>query len=95
MKKLWQQKREEMRQKIKDGMKKSKEFKCTCYCACCLRCPICQQSKSEIKSLQDFWLNFAQKYGAGLGYSGKFTQFWSFFIQNPQNIWNLGDHTPA
>jgi hypothetical protein len=50
MKKLWQERREEMRQKIKDGTKKSKEFRCTCNCSCCLKCPICRKSKIEIKS---------------------------------------------
>jgi hypothetical protein len=95
MRAIWQKRRDEMREKIKDGMKKSKEFRCTCDCACCLRCPICQKSKSKIKSFESFWLEFARKYGTGLGYGGKFGQFFPFFIQNPQNIWTSGGRSIA
>jgi hypothetical protein len=98
MRAIWQKRREEMREKIKDGMKKSKEFKCTCDCACCLRCPICQKSLkglSQIKSLQDFWLEFARKYGTGPGYGGKIGQFFPFFVQDPQNLWTFGGRSIA
>jgi hypothetical protein len=93
MRAIWQKRRDEMRQKIKDGMKKAKEFRCTCDCACCKACPRCQNSLkgvSEIKSLQDFWLEFAQKYGTGLGYGGKIGQFLPFFAQDLQNFWTYG-----
>jgi flagellar biosynthesis/type III secretory pathway M-ring protein FliF/YscJ len=98
MKAIWQKRREEMREKIKEGMRKAKEFRCTCDCACCKACPICQNSLkglSKIKSFENFWLEFAQKYGSGLGYGGKFAQFLLFFAHDPQNIWTSGGRTVA
>jgi hypothetical protein len=50
---------------------------------------------SEIKSFKNFRQKFAQKYGTGLGYGGKFTQFLPFSAQDPQNLWTSPDHTPA
>jgi hypothetical protein len=93
MRAIWQKRREEMREKIKEGMRKAKEFKCTCDCSCCKACPRCQKSLkgvSEIKSLENFWLEFARKYGTGLGYGGRFTQFLPFFVHDPQNLWSFG-----
>jgi hypothetical protein len=98
MRGLWQERRDEMREKIKEGMRKAKEFRCTCDCACCKACPRCQKSLkrvSEIKSFDDFWLEFAQKYGGGLGYGGKIGQFLPFFAQDLQNFWTYGGGTMA
>jgi hypothetical protein len=98
MKAIWQKRRDEMREKIKEGMRKAKEFKCTCDCACCKACPTCQKSLkrlSGIKSLEDFWLEFARKYGTGLDYGGKFIQFLPFFAHDHQNLWTFGGRTIA
>jgi hypothetical protein len=45
---------------------------------------------SGIKSFDDFWQEFAQKYGSWLGYGSKFGQFLLFFAHNLQNIWTSG-----
>jgi hypothetical protein len=45
--------------------------------------------------LQDFWFEFARKYGTGLGYGGKIGQFSPFFAHDPQNLWTFSGRTIA